>query len=127
MRQVSAKRDAMSDARTVVRQVVFDRDRWCLLRNGLRPILAVAESAVVVPDCWGKPTPHHLRKAGQGGPYIECNLVRLCVGHNQWVETVRPWARLVGLEMTRTDTYADVWARLAAAGLVTYTWTGAAA
>jgi hypothetical protein len=118
VRQVSRKRQAELDnpARGAVRDRVFARDGSCLLRRWAG-----------IPPCIGNPfTPHHLRKAAQGGPYNELNLVTLCAGHNDWVETseaadvVHAW----GLVKRNSDTYADVWARLAAAGLVTYKWTG---
>lgn len=53
--------------------------------------------------CIGPPTPHHLRKASQGGQYVRENLVVLCAGHNGEVERRRPLARRLGLELTRTD------------------------
>lgn len=115
LRQVSPRRVADSPARAAARARVFARD-------GHRCLLAGYPGA---PPCWGPLTFHHLRKAGQGGPYNELNGVTLCAGHNSWVETVRILARRLGLEMRRGDTYDQVWAKLAAAGLVTYHWTGA--
>lgn len=76
--------------------------------------------------CFGGLTVHHLRKASQIGPYTVHNLLTLCVGHNEWVET-SPAAHLVdpwGLVIRSGGSYAQTWARLQFAGLVTYWWDG---
>lgn len=72
IRSVSRRRAASSTARADVVAAVFDRDRGCRLRHR--------------GDCYGRPTPHHLRKAGAGGADSIENLVELCEFHNGWVE-----------------------------------------
>lgn len=59
-----------------VRQAVFERDAY---RCQLRGIAGAG-------DCYGPLTPHHRRKASQGGPYTEANLVTLCRHHNDQLE-----------------------------------------
>lgn len=73
--------------RREVREAVFERDRCCVL------LTLVAGHC-----CLGPLTPHHVRKAGQGGPYAEANLVAVCAFGNSWLETQRPLARSLGLE-----------------------------
>jgi hypothetical protein len=115
LKPMSDRRQAELDARAEIREALYRRDRW-------RCLLAGQRAHPGVPLCWGPLTPHHLRKAGQGGPYSLENLVTLCAGHNSWVETTRSFARDVGLEATADDTPATVWDRLRAAGLVAYHW-----
>jgi hypothetical protein len=78
--------EAEADRRWAVRAQVYARDRYrCLLeRAGEGP-------------CSGLLTPHHLRKAGQGGPYTVENLVALCARHNSWVEDEPLRAHELGL------------------------------
>lgn len=117
LKPISDKRlaDLSDPARAEAREQVFARDQRCLLSRWAG-----------VPSCLGPLTVHHLRKAGQGGPYNALNLVTLCAGHNVWVEgsdaadVVWAW----GLVMRNGETYDEVWRRLAKAGLVAYTWTG---
>jgi hypothetical protein len=84
IRRRSERRD-----RAHVRAVVFTRDDYrCRL------------AGIAVPDvgpCWGPLTPHHLRKASQGGAYTADNLVALCAGHNCWVEDHPDTAHRLGL------------------------------
>lgn len=62
--------------RAVVREAVFTRDGCCVLRG--------VEGAG---QCFGSPfTPHHRRKASQGGAYTVDNLVTLCAHHNDELE-----------------------------------------
>lgn len=53
--------------------------------------------------CAGPATPHHLRKAGQGGEYDVDNLVTLCARHNTWVEDHPDAAHALGLVVRRGD------------------------
>lgn len=76
MRYRSEKREAEAAERTIVRELVFARDRWTC------QIPAAAEAG----RCFGPLTPHHIRKEGQGGAYEADNLVTLCAHHNGWVE-----------------------------------------
>ncbi len=117
VRRVSPRRQAELDnpARLEARERVMLRDGGCRLAGHQR-----------TGRCFGRLTVHHLHKAGQGGPYNELNLLCLCAWHNDWIETseAAPVVHAWGLVKRRGDTYDDVWARLAAAGIVTYTWTG---
>lgn len=61
--------------RAEVREAVFTRDRVCQL--------AGVDGAG---RCFGGLTPHHRRKASQGGAYDEDNLVALCAHHNDELE-----------------------------------------
>jgi len=54
------------------RSRVFDRDGGCLLAHH--------------GNCHGPLTPHHRRKASQGGKYTELNLMTLCAFHNDHLE-----------------------------------------
>ncbi len=71
-----------------------------------------------VPQCFGGPTPHHIRKDGQGGEYNLANLVTLCVGHNDWVETAPILAWMLGLVCRSGEVLDECWDRMRAAGLV---------
>jgi hypothetical protein len=118
LRPVSDRRAAQADEHAVIRRQVFDRDHRCLL---------VGRSDAG--RCWGPPTPHHIRKAGQGGPYTLLNLVQLCLHHNEWIETAdgQPLALIWGLWCRNGDDLESCWRRLLAHGLVTYDPTGAPA
>lgn len=69
----SDSRRAEFPVRDLVRAAVFERDGGCVADTWRQP-------------CIGPLTPHHLRKAGQGGAYTEDNLVTLCSMHNGMVE-----------------------------------------
>lgn len=73
-----------ADVEAEVRERVFTRDRWRCRLEG-----------VGAGPCSGPLTPHHRRKAGSGGAYVEPNLVALCAGHNTWVEDEPDRARLL--------------------------------
>jgi hypothetical protein len=94
LRDVSMKRQALKPAEAVVREAVIRRDGGCLLR---RQPLRLGSMA----SCFGRPTFHHLWKAGQGGAYTEDNGVCLCVMHNDAVEDDPPTARMLGLVVSR--------------------------
>lgn len=113
LRPVSDRRAAERPAHDIVRAWVFVRDRQ-------RCLLAGRQDAAG--QCRGPLTPHHVRKAGQGGPYTRQNIVTLCAGHNEWVETSvgAPTAYLWGLWCRRGETLATCWLRMLAAGLVDY-------
>lgn len=96
----SEKRRAATVERATVRAAVFERDRYCQLRD-LDP----------THRCHGRLTPHHLRKEGQGGPYTLENLLALCVGANDWVETEPRLAWTWGLVVRAGETAADAYAR----------------
>jgi hypothetical protein len=114
---------ATSNGRTVdemalIRQAVYERDGRCRLRGG------------ALGPCFGKPyTPHHLRKAGQGGAYSMSNLLTLCAGHNDRIEELpRLDMELNGLVIPRTTDLlagtAQAWGRMQLAEIVTYWWDG---
>ena len=94
--------------KAAIRADVFDRDGACVLSNfaGHR--------------CQGPPTPHHLKKASQGGGYTADNIVTLCSTGNTWVEDEPFAAHRLGLVVRHGDTLEDAWERMRAAGLVTY-------
>jgi hypothetical protein len=112
--------------RSIVREAVFARDQVCRLKTtlGAQPIVPRGFG-----QCRGPLTPHHLRKAGQGGPYVMSNLLGLCAYHNDRVEEL-PRADMValGLVVPRSPDVAEgigrAWALLQLAGLVTYWWDG---
>jgi len=87
---------AEAQRRAKVRGAVFARDGFaCVLAD---PPEALAELGA----CWGRLEPHHVLKAGQGGPYTEDNLVTLCHGHNAAVEDHPAAAYLLGLVQRST-------------------------
>lgn len=101
----------------IIRAVVFDRDVRCRLAGSLG-----------TGPCFGtRMTPHHLRKAGQGGPYSIENLVTLCANHNDWVEDFRPAAWTWGLVIGHGETPEWAWRRMVMFGLVDYWWDGTSA
>ena len=68
--------------RDLIRSAVFERDRVCRLL--LTPSILSSFG-----PCGGVPlTPHHLRKAGQGGTYSMSNLLTLCAHHNDQIEVM---------------------------------------
>lgn len=80
----------------------------CLLSNADRPW----------GPCFGKLTPHHLRKSVHGGPYLAFNLVPLCQFHNDEVENRPDEAEELGLVVRRDVDHEEAARRRAAAGLV---------
>jgi hypothetical protein len=83
VRAVSKKRARLRRAedRPAVRAAVFER-------YGYRCQLAY------LGGCFGRLTPHHRQKEGQGGPYTEANLVALCAHHNDELEADADLAEL---------------------------------
>lgn len=76
-----------------IRERVFARDGHCQL-TGYSP-------------CFGALTPHHRRKASQGGEYSVKNLVTLCAHHNDELEADPELAvigRGLGLVLKAGDT-----------------------
>lgn len=88
------KRSRLSAAerreRAEIRETVFRRD-------GYRCRLDTPLTAGRVGPCYGMLTPHHIRKASQGGAYVEGNLMTLCQFHNDWVEDNPNTAHALGL------------------------------
>jgi hypothetical protein len=74
VRAVSKRKARLMRAedRPAVRAAVFERDGGCVLASW---------SA-----CFGRLTPHHRLKEGQGGPYTEANLSAVCAHHNEQIE-----------------------------------------
>ena len=70
----SRSKEAERRMEAQVREMVFARDRGCVLRSD--------------PEhrCLGVMTPHHRRKASSGGAYSMANLITLCSFHNGDVE-----------------------------------------
>jgi hypothetical protein len=74
IKPMSDKRRDDAQRRRLIREAVFERDGGCVMAGWRGP-------------CFGPPTPHHLRKASQGGKYTRRNLVTACSFHNGLVET----------------------------------------
>ena len=104
---VSQKRQAEQTLRDEVWAAVLLRDQHCLLAG------RVADAG----RCRGRLTPHHLRKAGQGGRWVPNNIVVLCAGHNGWVEDYPRTAWALGLVIRAGETAQQAWARMRARGL----------
>lgn len=131
LRPVSGKRRAArSDAEPVVQQVYSRDGHRCVLAPGNRAMFtlmvsgrqngkrALAEAFAAVGKCAGQAlTPHHLCKAGQGGPWSPENLVTLCSAHNRWVEDEPDHAHALGLVIRAGESYADAWAAMRRAGI----------
>lgn len=110
MRAVSLKRARANRAKPAIRQAVFERDGYRCLLGGYP----------WAPPCSGTPlTPHHLKKASQGGPYALENLVTLCGGHQTWVEDEPDKAHALGLVVRRGEEVEESWQLLRANGLST--------
>lgn len=73
-RESRKRREAVKSHRAI-REAVFARDRYLC-----RMPIAVGG------PCVGPLTPHHVRKASQGGGYTVENLIALCRFHNDWCE-----------------------------------------
>jgi len=96
------------DRREDVRAAVYARDRGCVLARHVGHL------------CLGVLTPHHLKKAGQGGAYTVDNIVAVCSSGNVWVEDEPLAAHRLGLVVRHGDTLEEAWERMRTAGLVTY-------
>lgn len=93
VKPMSDKRRAGISERAAVRAAVFERDGHRCVVHGL-------------PDagpCHGPLTPHHVRKASQGGAYAVSNLVAACEGHNSAIEDRPDWAHAHGLVLRHGD------------------------
>lgn len=105
----SAKRVVADEGKPAVREAVFARDRHRCLLSRARDTWG---------PCMGVLTPHHLRKAGQGGAYHVDVLVTLCACHNDMVEDRPTDAHALGLVCREGETVDGCWAKLAANGLL---------
>lgn len=118
---VSAKRAAAAPDREAARAALYSRDGTRCRLLGVSVARVTVESSPhhfpSIPPCFGRPTPHHLRKQGQGGSWDLTNLLVLCSLHNEWVERERPLAWHLGLVVNRGDEPLDCWRRLRASGL----------
>lgn len=89
-----------------IRRAVFDRDGWRCVLMVYRRDPDFAQVYRVIGDCYGPLTPHHVRKAAQGGKYELSNLVTLCAAHNDRLEAdadLAALARSIGLVKKRGD------------------------
>lgn len=87
--------------RTIERELVFSRDR-----HTCQVAVVGAATAYDVGRCYGRLTPHHRRKDGQGGAYTAANLVAACAHHNDQLEAdagLAAWAHGVGLVVRQGD------------------------
>lgn len=99
LRQRSKTRAAALNDQRRIRLAVFDRDGY-RCQAGVLPDLARYS------PCFGPLTPHHIRKASQGGRYTMSNLTTLCAHHNDLIEADANFARLCrhyGLVRLRGD------------------------
>lgn len=96
---MSKKRRASLAERERVRLEVFERDGGCMFTTYAK--------GHELPDgagwCRGPLTPHHIRKASQGGAYTPENLTTLCAFHNGWVEDFPDLAHRMGLVLRRGE------------------------
>lgn len=104
----SDKRAEAADAERDVRLAVFARDGHRCVLEGV--------------DGWGAcagPLQFgHLRKAGQGGRYVESNAISQCALHNGEIENRPAEAHRLGLVVRAGETVESAWERMRAAGLV---------
>lgn len=85
----------LTPAQRATRAEVYARDGQCMIAARLD-----------VGPCRGHETPHHRRKASQGGAYSLANLVAACSVHNDALEEnadLAAAARAVGLVVRRGD------------------------
>lgn len=90
MKRLSAAERRDRDA---IRDAVFERDGYRCRLGHYSP-------------CYGPLTPHHRRKASQGGTYTLENLVALCASHNDALEAdadLAAYGRSVGLVLRTGD------------------------
>lgn len=107
--QRSARKRAENRAAVHVVEAAGARDRGCILaRAGLDDVFG---------QCFGRLTPHHLRKAWKGPGWTLDNIVILCLGHNGRVEDHPDIAHEHGLVVREGETTADAWTRMAAHGI----------
>ena len=99
LRRMSPKVRALIQDRQIIRGQVFARDNY-------QCRLAVVPGA----HCGGHLTPHHVRKASQGGGYTIENLVTCCLHCNdrlEWDPLFAADARTLGLVARRGDPRYD--------------------
>ena len=80
-------------SRREIKKRVFARDGGCLLS----PWLHLNPNGTEWGPCLGDLTPHHVKKASQGGEYTEENLKTLCAHHNSMIEDYPKAAQRIGL------------------------------
>lgn len=116
LRPVSDKRIDEGPERDRVEAFVFYRDE---LRCRM-------EHRSDIPPCMGVLTVQHIRKAGQGGPYVPLNLVTVCAFHNSWLETAEGarWGERHGLVARAGDDLIVCWARMREFRIVTWNHAG---
>ncbi len=99
LRPISDKKRAATDEHRIVRLRVYARDGVC-------QVYAWGYGRYAVGPCHGPMTPHHRRKASAAGSYTFENLVAVCQGHNEALESdadLAKWARTVGLVVREGD------------------------
>lgn len=121
LRPVSEQRAAERPERDEVREFVLHRDQRCRLAGW-------SYGGEGPPACFGQLSFHHIRKAGQGGPYTRLNGLTLCVFHNDWLETWEGhrWGVSHGVVCLNGRTLEQCWELMRAWGLVRWDHDGQA-
>lgn len=97
IRQISAKRAAASSSRRSAVAEAFQRDGWVLVAGEWVGGRCIPRERGAPGGCFGKLTPHRLRKGSNLGGYTTDNVVSSCAFHNDWIEDQPKAARELGL------------------------------
>lgn len=100
LRQVSRKRRAGSASRQVEVAAAFTRDGWVLVAGEWTGGRCIPKERGMPGACFGKITPHRLRKGSNLGTYTRDNVVASCALHNDMIEDEPDLAKHLGLVVT---------------------------
>lgn len=92
-------------------------ERTAALRDAVAARPCLLRGLLIGGVCAGPGTPHHLHKAGAGGPTTAANLVPLCAHHNTWCEDEPLAAQALGLVVRPGIDHAEAARRRMAAGI----------